>query len=157
MMERYILDTSAISQMLELCKSGRSRKIARLWYVNQMSIEDIEIQTGCPKSVIVSEIMLINKNIKDNISNKVCWQCGETFYKFKKDVRICPNCKEKNQKNRLEQQREIYKSTNQKQSSKSKRKIKYKSLLQIEKERAKYNKEHGTLLSYGQYVSIMGE
>ena len=94
-MERYILDTSAISQMLELCKSGRARKIARLWYVNQMSIEDIEIQTGCPKSVIVSEIMLINKNITDNMQGEFCGQCGETFYNFEKDVGICPKCKEK--------------------------------------------------------------
>ena len=156
-MERYILDISAISQMLELCKSGRARKIARLWYVNQMSIKDIEIHIGYAESVIVSEIMLINKNIIDNMSPKICGQCGETFYRFEKDVRICPNCKEKNKKNRLEQQREIYKDIKPKQSSKLKNKIKYKSLLQIEKERAKYNKEHGTLLSYGQYVSIMGE
>ena len=156
-MERYILDTSAISQMLELCKSGRARKIARLWYVNQMSIEDIEIQTGCPKSVIVSEIMLINKNITDNMQGEVCGQCGETFYKFEKDVGICPNCKGKNKKNRLEQQSEIYKDIKPKQSSKPKNKIKYKSLLQIEKERVKYNKEHGTLLSYGKYVLLMGE
>jgi hypothetical protein len=156
-MERYILDTSAISQMLELCKSGRARKIARLWYVNQMSIKDIEIHIGYAESVIVSEIMLIIKNIIVNMSPKICGQCGETFYRFEKDVRICPNCKEKNKKDRLEQQREIYKCEKPKQNSKPKRKFKYKSLLQIEKERAKYNKNNGTLLSYGQYVSMMGE
>ena len=49
---------------------------------------------------IVSEIMLINKNIIDNMQGEVCGQCGETFYKFEKDVGICPNCKEKNKKNR---------------------------------------------------------
>lgn len=153
-MERYILDTSAISQMLELCKSGRARKIARLWYVNQMSIEDIEIQTGCPKSVIVSEVMLINMLIGNNIPSRTCSQCGEKFYTTQ-NVRKCPNCKEQNRIERETQQKEVYKAV--KPNNKPKKRKLFKSIPQIEKERVKYNKEHGTLLSYGQYVLLMGE
>lgn len=69
-MERYILDESAISQMLELCKSGRARKIARLWYVNQMSIKDIEMHIGYAESVIVSEIKRKTKRIGLNNREK---------------------------------------------------------------------------------------
>ena len=152
-MERYILDTSAISQMLELCKSGRARKIARLWYVNQMSIKDIKVQTGYHESVIASEIMLINMLIGNNIPSRTCSQCGEKFYTTQK-VQICPNCKEQNAKDRLEVQKEEYKSSNKPKATVAKRK-KFKPLSVIEKERAIYNKEHNTILSYGQYVALV--
>lgn len=153
-MERYILDTSAISQMLELCKSGRARKIARLWYVNQMSIKDIKVQTGYHESVIASGIMLINMLIGNNIPSRTCSQCGEKFYTTQK-VQICPNCKEQNRIERETQQKEVYKAV--KPNNKPKKRKPFKSIPQIEKERAIYNKEHNTLLSYGQYVALVGE
>ena len=59
-MNRYRIDTSGISKMFDLIKSGRTRKVARLWYVNKMEIEEIAKTMGYGKSVIVSEIMLIN-------------------------------------------------------------------------------------------------
>jgi hypothetical protein len=120
-----------------------------------MEIEEIAKAMGYGESVIVTEIMLINKLIENNIPSRTCSQCGERFYTTQK-VQLCPNCKEKNDKDRLENQKEEYKSHNNKKTNVAKRKP-FKSLQQIEKERAIYNKEHNTYLSYGQYVVLMGE
>ena len=154
-MNRYRIDTSGISKMFELTKSGRTRKVARLWYVNKMEIEEIAKTMGYGKSVIVSEIMLINKLIENNISCKTCSQCGETFYTGEKRKQICPNCKEQNRIERETQQKEIYKVVNPK--SKAIKRKPFKSLQTIEKERAIYNKQHNVYLSYGQYVALVGE
>ena len=153
-MNRYRIDTSGISKMFELTKSGRTRKVARLWYVNEMEIEEIAKTMGYGKSVIVSEIMLINKLIENNISCKTCSQCGEKFYTTQK-VQICPNCKEQNRIERETQQKEIYKVV--KPKSKEIKRKPFKSLQTIEKERAIYNKQHNVYLSYGQYVALVGE
>ena len=154
-MNRYRIDTSGISKMFELTKSGRMRKVARLWYVNKMEIEEIAKTMGYGKSVIVSEIMLINKLIENNISCKTCSQCGETFYTGEKGKQICPNCKEQNRIERETQQKEIYKVV--KPKSKEIKRKPFKSLQTIEKERAIYNKQHNVYLSYGQYVALVGE
>ena len=154
-MNRYRIDTSGISKMFDLTKSGRTRKVARLWYVNKMEIEEIAKAMGYGKSAIASEIMLINKLIENNIPCRICSQCGEKFYTTQK-AQICPNCKEQIIKDRLETQKEEYKSSNKPKTTTSKRK-KFKPISVIEKERAIYNKEHNTLLSYGQYVSMVGE
>ena len=153
-MNRHRIDTSGISKMFDLTKSGRMRKVARLWYVNKMEIEEIAKAMGYGKSAIASEIMLINKLIENNISCRICSQCGEKFYTTQK-VQICPNCKEQNRIERETQQKETYKAV--KPNTKLKKRKPFKSIPQIEKERAIYNKEHNTLLSYGQYVALMGE
>ena len=152
-MNRYRIDTSGISKMFELTKSGRMRKVARLWYVNKMEIAEIAKAMGYGESVIVSEIMLINMLIGNNIPSRTCSQCGEKFYTTQK-VQICPNCKEQNAKDRLETQKEEYKSSNKQKVTVAKHK-KFKSISVIEKERAIYNKEHNTILSYGQYVALV--
>lgn len=154
-MNRYRIDTSGISKMFDLTKSGRMRKVARLWYVNKMEIEEIAKAMGYGKSVIVSEIMLINTLIENNIFHKVCSQCGEIFYTGEKGKQICPNCKEQNRIERETKQKENYKSV--KPNNKPKKRKPFKSISQIEKERAIYNKEHNTYLSYGQYVALVGE
>ena len=153
-MNRYRIDTSGISKMFELTKSGRTRKVARLWYVNEMEIGEIAKAMGYGESVIVSEIMLINRLIENNISCKTCSQCGEKFDTTQK-VQICPNCKEQNRIERETQQKEIYKVV--KPKSKEIKRKPFKSLQTIEKERAIYNKQHNVYLSYGQYVALVGE
>lgn len=153
-MKRHKINTSGISKMFELTKSGRMRKVARLWYVNKMEIEEIAKAMGYGKSAIASEIMLINRLIGNNIPCRICSQCGENFYTTQK-VQICPNCKEQNRIERETQQKETYKAV--KPNTKPKKRKPFKSIPQIEKERAIYNKEHNTLLSYGQYVSMVGE
>ena len=151
-MNRYRIDTSGISKMFELTKSGRKRKVARLWYVNKMEIAEIAKAMGYGESVIVSEIMVINRLIENNISCKTCSQCGEKFYTTQK-VQICPNCKEQNRIERETQQKEIYKAV--KPKSKAIKRKPFKSLQTIEKERAIYNKQHNVYLSYGQYVALV--
>jgi hypothetical protein len=119
-----------------------------------MEIEEIAKAMGYGDSVIVSEIMLINKLIENNIPSRTCSQCGEKFYTTQK-AQLCPDCKEKNRTQTEEQQKEVYRAAKPKTKTK---KIKpFKSISQIEKERAIYNKEHNTYLSYGQYVVLMGE
>lgn len=152
-MNRYRIDTSGISKMFELIKSGRTRKVARLWYVNEMEIGEIAKAMGYGESVIVSEITLINRLIENNISCKTCSQCGETFYTGEKGKQICPKCKEQNRIEREEQQKEIYKAV--KPKSKAIKRKPFKSLQTIEKERAIYNKQHNVYLSYGQYVALV--
>ena len=154
-MKRHNINTSGISKMFDLIKSGRTRKIARLWYVKKMDIEQIAEAMGYGTSVIVSEIMLINKLIENNISCKICSQCGEEFYSGERGTQICDECREKNRKERYETQKSQYKS-DKKQNTKPKNKHKFIPLSQVEKERAIYNKEHNTLLSYGQFVALMG-
>ena len=151
-MNRYIINTSGISKMFELTKSGRMRKVARLWYVNKMEIAEIAKAMGYGESVIASEIMLINMLIGNNIPSRTCSQCGEKFYTTQK-VQICPNCKEQNRIERETQQKEVYKAV--KSNNKPKKRKPFKSIPQIEKERVKYNKEHNTILSYGQYVALV--
>ena len=153
-MNRYRIDTSGISKMFELTKSGRTRKVARLWYVNEMEIGEIAKAMGYGESVIVSEIMLINMLIASNIPSRTCSQCGEKFYTTQK-VQICPSCKEQNRIERETQQKEIYKVV--KPKSKEIKRKPFKSLQTIEKERAIYNKQHNVYLSYGQYVALVGE
>lgn len=153
-MNRYIINTSGISKMFDLIKSGRTRKVARLWYVNKMGIGEIAKAMGYGESVVVSEIMVINRLIENNISCKTCSQCGKTFYTGEKSKRICPKCKEQNAKDRLEVQKEEYKSSNKQKATVAKRK-KFKPISVIEKERAIYNKEHNTILSYGKYVALV--
>ena len=152
-MDKYILDTSGISKMLELAKSGRNRKVARLYYVNRMATKEIADLMGYAESVIISEIMVINRIIENNISHKTCVECGNTFYTDSQKVRICPNCKVNIQKERTEQVKAIYK-VDKKPKPKAKRK--FKSLYVILRELEKYNKNNNTRLSYGEYVSKFG-
>lgn len=155
-MDKYILDTSGISKMLELAKSGRNRKVARLYYVNGMETKEISDLMGYAESVIISEIMVINRIIENNISHKICVECGNTFYTDSQKVRICPNCKEENRLLQAKKVQEIYKSATRPTTAKKKRKA-FKSLAQIERDRAKYNKKNNTRLSYGEYVAMVGE
>jgi sortase (surface protein transpeptidase) len=119
-----------------------------------MEIEEIGKAMGYGISVIVSEIMLINKLIENNIPCRICSQCGEKFYTTQK-AQLCPECKEKIRTRREEQQKESYKAV--RPNDKPKKRKPFKSIPQIEKERAIYNKEHNTYLSYGQYVALVGE
>lgn len=153
-MDKFNLDTSGMSRMLELCTSGRQRKIARLYYVNNMDIESIAKHLGYNSCVVTSEIMLINKHIESNIGYKKCGECGvKIFTNQKGGARVCDNCKKETAKQTKERQYELYRA----KPPKTEKKKKIKTLRQIEKERAEYNKKHNTWLSYGQYVSMVGE
>lgn len=150
-MEKFKLDTSGTSKMLELCKNGRQRKIARLYYVNDMDVESIAKHLGFKVCVVTSEILLINKHIESNIGYKNCGECGaKIFTNQKGGARVCDTCKKATAKQIKQRQYELYRA----KPPKTEKSKKIKTLRQIEKERAEYNKKHNTWLSYGQYVSM---
>lgn len=79
--------------------------------------------------------------MKQKLFDLKCAECHKVFRNPNENERLCPECKKI---------KESKKKARQKAKSN-------KSILQITREIAKYNKEHGTLLSYGQYVLLMGE
>lgn len=73
--------------------------------------------------------------MKQQLFDLKCAECGKVFRNPNENERFCPDC------NKIKE--------------KKKRKSKPdKTLYQIMKDLAKYNKKHGTKLSYGKYVSI---
>ena len=81
--------------------------------------------------------------MKQKLFDLKCAECGKIFRNPDENERLCPECKK-------------IKESKKKPKQKAKS-IKSKSILQITRELEKYNKEHGTLLSYGQYALLMGE
>lgn len=154
-MEKVIIDNSGISRLLDLAKSARQRKIARLYYVNNMSVNEICDQIGCNSVIALSDIAVINKLIEDNIKSKLCVECGKAFYTDSNNHK-CPICKNNRKKAADLLQREMYRSVKSIEPKRPKKR-KFKPLQVIEKERAEYNRTHSTLLSYGQYVDMVGE
>ena len=74
--------------------------------------------------------------MKQKLFDLKCAECKKIFRNLDENERFCPECK--------------------KIKEKKKRKPKAdKSLYQIMRELARYNKTHGTRLSYGKYVSIV--
>lgn len=67
-----------------------------------------------------------------------CAECHKVFRNPNGNERFCPECKK----------------IKEKKKSKPKAKTN-KSILQITRELEKYNKEHKTRLSYGQYVALV--
>lgn len=70
-----------------------------------------------------------------------CAECHKVFRNPDENERFCPECKKI---------KESKKKARQKAKS-----IKSKSILQVTRELEKYNKEHRTMLSYGQYVDLV--
>ena len=81
--------------------------------------------------------------MKQKLFDLKCAECGKIFRNPDENERLCPECKK-------------IKESKKKPKQKAKS-IKSKSIWQITRELEKYNKEHGTLLSYGQYALLMGE
>ena len=74
--------------------------------------------------------------MKQKLFDLKCAECHKVFRNPDENERVCPECK--------------------KIRDKKKRKPKSdKSLYQVTKELEKYNKEHGTMLSYGRYVALV--
>ena len=74
--------------------------------------------------------------MKQKLFDLKCAECKKVFRNPDENERFCPECK--------------------KIKEKKKRKPKAnKTIWQITRELEKYNKEHRTMLSYGQYVSLV--
>lgn len=74
--------------------------------------------------------------MKQKLFDLKCADCHKIFRNPDENERFCPECKKI------------------RENKKSKPKAK-KSVLQITRELEKYNKEHKTRLSYGQYVALV--
>ena len=79
--------------------------------------------------------------MKQKLFDLKCAECHKVFRNPNENERLCPECKKI---------KESKKKARQKAKSN-------KSIWQITRELEKYNKEHVTRLSYGQYVLLMGE
>ena len=77
--------------------------------------------------------------MKQKLFDLKCAECHKVFRNPDENERFCPEC------NKIKESRK-----KPKQKAKS---VKSKSIYQITRELEKYNKEHKTRLSYGQYVS----
>lgn len=77
--------------------------------------------------------------MKQKLFDLRCAECHKVFRNPNENERFCPECKKI---------KESKKKAKQKVKS-----IKSKNILQITRELEKYNKEHRTMLSYGEYVS----
>ena len=81
--------------------------------------------------------------MKQKLFDLKCAECHKVFRNPDENERFCPECKKIKE--------------NKKKPKQKAKSIKSKSIWQITRELEKYNKEHGTLLSYGQYALLMGE
>lgn len=77
--------------------------------------------------------------MKQKLFDLKCAECGKIFRNPDENERFCPEC------NKIKESR--------KKPKKKAKSVKSKSIYQITRELEKYNKEHRTRLSYGQYVS----
>ena len=79
--------------------------------------------------------------MKQKLFDLKCAECGKIFRNPDENERFCPECK-KIKENKKKQKPKV--KTN-----------KSKSIWQIVRELEKYNKEHGTWLSYGKYIGLV--
>ena len=149
MATRVNIDDGGISRALDFCRTLRSRQILRCYYGSGNSVEETSLLLELPKSVVESEIALINKIIKDNLILKICGQCGDEYYTNSPRKRICKKCEKVNRAENARKTNEQYKVY------KPRKKAKFKSIYQVIRDVEKYNKEHKTRLSYGQYVGLV--
>ena len=77
--------------------------------------------------------------MKQKLFDLKCAECGKIFRNPNEDERFCPECKKI---------KESKKKARQKAKSN-------KSILQITRELEKCNREHRTMLSYGEYVALV--
>lgn len=77
--------------------------------------------------------------MKQKLFDLKCVECHKVFRNPNENERFCPEC------NKI-------KESKKKASRKSKS---IKSILQIARELEKYNREHRTMLSYGEYVALV--
>ena len=79
--------------------------------------------------------------MKQKLFDLKCAECHKVFRNPDENERLCPECK------KIKEGRK-----KPKQKAKS---VKSKSIYQITRELEKYNREHRTMLSYGEYVALV--
>ena len=155
-MVKLSVDNSGIEKLLEMNLTYRARAVIRHYYVEGKPENEISEIMGLPKVIIVSDIVRIDKIIKDNLVKKKCQQCGDEYYTAQPQTRICQECKKANRRETNQSNNEILKSVYTDKKPKTHKK-KVKSISQILRDMEKYNKENGTELTYGKYILLVGE
>ena len=93
---------------------------------------------------------------KEHVTFKnLCIDCGIEFAAKSKAALRCPECRRKDNCERSRKSRE--KNNAKKKRAVLKSPLHKKSIQQVLMEAAKYNYEHKTHLTYGQYVQLMEE
>ena len=82
---------------------------------------------------------------------KECVLCGSKYLTTARNTLYCVECRTRKAKQRV---RENYLKQKLKTEKRSRKKPAAKSLPEVMADLAAYNKEHGTHLSYGEYVVI---
>lgn len=82
-----------------------------------------------------------------------CIDCGEDFIAYSSKALRCPACRKIEATNHIKRNAEYWRIN--KKVSESKRIAPKMTMQEVLKELARYNKENGTHLSYGQFVQIL--
>lgn len=149
------IDNSGKAIILDALPNPITRAIFNYKYNLDMEYKDIVERYNGNNQVVEKSLATINKAIEKYLKLKTCRDCGTKFLTNQRR-QLCMECRAKNKKMCLEQQAESHKSVyTHKQTKKCRRK--FKSLEEICREIDKYNKEHNTKYSYGQYLVKVGE
>lgn len=84
-----------------------------------------------------------------NLFKKVCRTCKQEFYTDMETAKVCPKCKKKTKIRKREKQRQEFKSTKPKKYKPKKLDLPLHKVMDL---LVKYNTEHGTNYTYGQFV-----
>ncbi len=137
-------------------KGIRYRKLFRLIYILELPKDHIINQFNSTEE----ELKNFERDIKAILgNNKIavkCKDCGCKFYAKTKHKAFCEDCIKRHRKESLkEESKKHIKPENEAAPASPKRKKKAKSLNQILSDLERYNKKHKTILSYGEYVSLL--
>lgn len=141
-----VLQTRTHKEVSELF--GRERK----WSImRRFTTDGIRLDTSflCGLDSLGYELVLQKKEKIMIVKTFNCSRCGESFGAKSKYVLYCSNCrkevaKEHSAASRTKKKAAGYKPQNE-----------IKSMKQLLSELDNYNKEHGTYLTYGQYVAMV--
>lgn len=83
-----------------------------------------------------------------------CKGCGELFEWTSKNKRVCPTCDEIREERKKERKREKYRSVKLEKAKQKKTSIDF-SITELVRIMEKYNREHKTKYTYGQFVELL--
>lgn len=92
--------------------------------------------------------MLRTKDLFEN----TCKDCGKVFRTDKIRERLCPTCKKHRKSESIKKNNELHKSLKPKPTPEQNYKRETDALFAFVRRVDRYNKEHGTSLTYGQFV-----
>ena len=152
-MAKIYIDNSGISKLLDVLQ-GRKRKIARLFFVNGFTYEQIAEQLGVCTHTIATDFKSINETINKHLIVRTC-DCGRIMYCGNNQTKICDKCRDKNKININLKSNEPPKNSKPKCTKQKSNGI--TNVHTIISRMIKYNKKYNTNYDYGYYVLKVGE